>query len=74
MSNHKLSECPMCGEHIECGYCGNNCCNGGTGNLPDGSECGCQEAYNIQDEYFRMKKVNMDAINALTKKVLDESE
>ena len=50
---HKLSVCEMCGEHVVCGYCGNNCCNGGTGTLPDGTECGCDEAYAAQDEYFK---------------------
>lgn len=50
---HKLKNCPLCGEPIECGYCGNNCCNGGTGTLPNGNECGCDDAYKVQDEYFK---------------------
>lgn len=50
---HSLQECPLCGQHIRCGHCGNNCCNGGTGTLPDGSECGCADAYKVQGEFFK---------------------
>lgn len=46
---HKWEICEMCGPFVRCGYCGNNCCNGGTGTLPDGKECGCKEAYAQQD-------------------------
>lgn len=53
---HKIQECEICGEHIRCGYCGNNCCNGGTGLLEDGTECGCEEAYKFQGEYFDKSK------------------
>ena len=42
--------CEMCGPYVRCGYCGNNCCNGGTGELPSGDPCGCKEAYKQQDE------------------------
>ena len=52
---HSLDECHMCGEHIRCGYCGNNTCNGGTGVLLDGKECGCEEAYKVSDAYFKHK-------------------
>ena len=45
---HAWDDCPICERHVRCGYCGNNCCNGGTGNLPDGSKCGCDEAYEKQ--------------------------
>jgi len=46
---HLQKYCDHCQTtYIECGYCGNNCCNGGTGNLPDGSRCGCEEAYDQQ--------------------------
>ena len=53
---HSIQHCNMCGEYVRCGYCGNNCCNGGTGTLPDGTKCGCKEAYMIQDEYFQLLK------------------
>ena len=36
-------------EMVICGRCGNNCCNGGSGILPDGSSCGCDSAYELQD-------------------------
>ena len=48
-SPHKIDNCEICGVHVRCGYCGNNCCNGGTGTLPSGKECGCEEAYSFQD-------------------------
>jgi len=44
--------CELCGAHIRCAICGNNCCNGGTGVLADGSVCGCEEAYELQDKLF----------------------
>ena len=34
---------------VLCADCGNNCCNAGTGNLPNGDRCGCDEAYSHQD-------------------------
>lgn len=43
-------DCHMCGRHVRCGKCGNNCCNGGTGTLQDDTECGCETAYIIQDK------------------------
>ena len=47
---HKWDECPMCGPMVVCGKCGNNCCNGGYGTLPDGSTCdACPSAYDLQD-------------------------
>jgi hypothetical protein len=36
---------------IRCSHCGNNCCNAGTGQLKDGTECGCKEAYAYYDEH-----------------------
>ena len=51
---HVWNDCPICGRHVRCGYCGNNCCNGGTGKLPDGSECGCDEAYEKQSREMKM--------------------
>jgi hypothetical protein len=46
MNNHKWDNCWMCGPRITCGYCGNNCCNGGSGDdCPDK----CASAYAFQD-------------------------
>ncbi len=46
---HTWSECEMCGPMVRCGKCGNNCCNGGYGTLPDGSACdACPSAYDKQ--------------------------
>lgn len=47
-SRHALSHCEMCGDMVVCTDCGNNCCNGGTGEV-DGRPCGCSEAYDHQD-------------------------
>ncbi len=43
----------MCGPMVICGKCGNNCCNGGYGTLPDGSKCdACPSAYDMQDKGY----------------------
>lgn len=47
MHDHKFGWCNMCGPHIVCGYCGNNCCNGGSG---DKCKDNCDEAYEIQHQ------------------------
>lgn len=45
-ADHAWDICEMCGPMVVCGYCGNNCCNGGTGdNCPDK----CASAYAMQD-------------------------
>ena len=41
-------------EMVICGKCGNNCCNGGTGTLPDGSKCGCVSGYALQDARYNI--------------------
>jgi len=47
---HTWQICPMCGHHVRCGKCGNNCCNGGYGTLEDGSTCdACPSAYDKQN-------------------------
>ena len=47
---HRWADCSMCGRMVICGKCGNNCCNGGYGTLPDGMKCNaCPEAYEMQD-------------------------
>jgi hypothetical protein len=47
--NHKFDYCKLCGFHIACGYCGNNCCNGGSG---ENCKDQCKEAYMIQNNYM----------------------
>lgn len=55
---HFWSNCDMCGPMVICGKCGNNCCNGGYGEII-GKEPGttmecdaCPSAYQKQkDEY-----------------------
>ncbi len=47
---HYWSDCEMCGRVVVCGKCGNNCCNGGYGTLPDGLKCdACPSAYAMQN-------------------------
>ena len=46
---HRWTDCPMCGRMVVCGKCGNNCCNGGYGEV-DGRSCdACPSAYGMQD-------------------------
>jgi hypothetical protein len=58
--NHFWSICEMCGPMVVCGKCGNNCCNGGYGEIigpeknADGEiimiQCdACPSAYEKQD-------------------------
>jgi hypothetical protein len=53
LHNHKIGYCSNCGPEIDCGFCGNNCCNGGSGKLINGEivPCPnhCKEAYEIQE-------------------------
>ena len=51
---HRWDICPMCGPMVICGKCGNNCCNGGYGEI-FGPEPGvmvpcdmCASAYDLQ--------------------------
>ena len=46
--NHTWDFCNQCGWHVKCANCGNNCCNGGSG---DGCPDKCAEAYHLQDEF-----------------------
>jgi len=46
LHGHKFDYCSSCGPMIRCGYCKNNCCNGGSG---ENCKDNCEEAYNIQD-------------------------
>lgn len=52
-TKHKLSYCNLCQtEMIKCATCGNNCCNGGSGEV-NGETCkDCDDAYNIQNAYL----------------------
>lgn len=59
MTPHNKRYCDMCRcNYIECGYCGNNCCNAGTGQLSDGSNCGCKEAYEMQAKMWAEESRN----------------
>ena len=45
---HRWTDCAMCGRMVICGKCGNNCCNGGYGEV-GGIECdACPAAYAMQ--------------------------
>lgn len=50
MTNHYWEYCNHChASMVVCGKCGNNCCNGGYGEI-DGVQCdACPEAYAMQD-------------------------
>jgi hypothetical protein len=49
---HTWFYCGLCqSKTVICGNCGNNCCNGGYGQV-DGVDCTyCSEAYELQDLY-----------------------
>lgn len=44
-SGYEWFWCTLCGASVICPLCGNNCCNGDSGHLADGSPCGCTDAY-----------------------------
>ncbi len=44
---HRWDICEMCGPMVRCGNCGNNCCNGGSG---DGCPDKCDAAYAMQEK------------------------
>jgi methionyl-tRNA synthetase len=52
MAEHKQFYCLQCKCYaVVCGTCGNNCCNGGNGQLSDGSQCqDCDNAYKLQEK------------------------
>lgn len=45
MVEHRWDFCDLCGPMVRCGNCGNNCCNGGSG---DGCPDKCASAYEMQ--------------------------
>ena len=57
---HEVIWCSLCQcDTVICGKCRNNCCNGGHGTLPDGTECGaCLEAYKLQDKMWEEQEIN----------------
>jgi len=59
-TKHHISFCDLCQtDIIICGKCGNNCCNGGYGTLPDGSTCNlCPSAYAKQKEMWEKRDSN----------------
>lgn len=42
---------------VICGYCGNNVCNGGSGNPFKGIKCDCKEAHEIMHNYNELMKL-----------------
>ncbi len=57
MAGHRWAYCEMCGHPVViCGKCGNNCCNGGYGELPGPErdtwiKCdACPSAYDMQNK------------------------
>jgi hypothetical protein len=59
-TTHRWADCEMCGRMVVCGKCGNNCCNGGYGEMDHGIVCdACPEAYEVQDK----GEVINDAVN-----------
>lgn len=48
---HRWEYCDLCEARVVvCGKCGNNCCNGGYGELTPGIKCdACPSAYAEQD-------------------------
>ena len=48
---HGWRYCDLCDMNaVICRTCGNNCCNGGYGELPNGDVCpDCPSAYDLQD-------------------------
>lgn len=55
---HIVSYCDVCERKIIiCGKCGNNCCNGGYGEI-DGEKCtDCPSAYEEQDKLFKNRTI-----------------
>jgi hypothetical protein len=48
---HKAVYCEHCErETVICGACGNNCCNGDSGENPDGAKCAHCEGAHQQDQ------------------------
>ena len=56
---HIIDYCRACeSKMIRCGTCGNNCCNGGYGQV-DGKVCvDCQSAYEEQDIFWKIDAKN----------------
>ena len=55
-NGHYWTMCtPECGPMIMCGFCGNNCCSGGTRSVSPNRRklCGCDEAYSIQTTGYK---------------------
>lgn len=72
---HKWDRCGFCGIMVICGTCGNNCCNGGSGESPDGGRCpDCKSAYEYQDEYWDEAEIFYDGMIELRPKPKPEIE
>jgi len=60
--------CAECGPYIECADCKNNCCNGTTGTLHDGTRCGCKATYARWDS---VELAYFDEIERILKNMVD---
>lgn len=59
--NHTWRYCTLCEcEMVICGTCGNNCCNGGSGEV-DGKPCpDCDSAYAMQYERWEQQQATRE--------------
>ncbi len=54
-AEYTIEECSICGWTVICPKCGNNCCNGGYGEI-DGETCDvCPDAYAYQKEVAKTR-------------------
>lgn len=62
MTEHHWDFCEMCDCNVViCGKCGNNTCNAGYGDLPDGTPCdACPSAYELSDREWLSKNSKYD--------------
>lgn len=59
ISPHTLDYCLTCRTYmVLCANCGNNCCNGSTGEFSRGTKCidACNDAYRVQHAYYADNK------------------
>ena len=45
----KIEECEICGWFVRCPKCGNNCCNGASGDVDDEPCPVCPTSYAVQE-------------------------
>jgi hypothetical protein len=70
---HRWIICSQCGPTIVCGFCGNNCCNAGYGDLPDGTVCtNCPDAYLIEDTKYKTLLFDKDTPRTKVQDIVEE--